>query len=605
MNTLSHTQPNLRHSSSSSSPLSFRQFTAFLPRRRQPQSIHAPKHRATHASISVPPFNNSAPELGKEQPTSPANYPPALTPLNFLERAALIYGDCPSIIYNGITRTWAETRIRCLKLASSIAALGISRGDVVSVVAPNIPAMCELHFAVPMAAAVLNAISLRLNANAVSNLLRHGDSKLVFVDSESASLVREAVSLLRPPHHRPILVLIGDDGCDERSSFDLDYESMVENGDAAFEWVRPRSEWDPMVLNYTSGTTAAPKGVVHSHRSAFLQSLNMLFEWGVPQRPVYLWTLPMFHCNGWNLAWGMAAVGGANVCLRRVDAPSVYGAVEEHGVTHMCGAPVVLNMLSNYSGSGRKALSAPVHVMTAGAPPPAAVLGRAESLGFITSHGYGLTETGGPVVMCTWKPEWDQLAGSERARLKARQGVGSICSADVDVVEPNSGESVAHDGLTRGEVVLRGGTLMSGYLNDPEGTSRCMRENGWFWTGDIGVIHEDGYLEVKDRSKDIIICGGENVSSVEVEAVLYTHPAVHEAAVVARPDRYWGETPCAFVSLKEEAAEKTSEKEIRKFCKERLPLFMVPRMVVFKTELPKTSTGKIQKYLLRDMAKDF
>ncbi|KAH6760497.1 AMP-dependent synthetase and ligase family protein [Perilla frutescens var. frutescens] len=334
-----------------------------------------------------------------------------------------------------------------------------------------------------------------------------------------------------------------------------------------------------------------------------MMSVNSLLEWCVPKQPVYLWTLPMFHANGWSFAWGLAAVGGVNVCLRRVDAPSVYRALEKYKVTHMCGAPVVLNMLANHPGS--KPLSKPVQVMTAGAPPPAAVLGRAESLGFIVSHGYGLTETGGPVVTCAWKQEWDHLPASERAKLKARQGVGTICSPEVDVVDPYSGESVARDGATMGEVVLRGGTMMLGYLKDSEGTSRCMGENGWFFTGDVGVMHADGYLEVKDRSKDVIICGGENLSSVEVEAVLYSHPAVNEAAVVARPDKYWGETPCAFVSLKAEVAEKPSEKEIREFCKERLPLFMVPRTVVFKEELPKTSTGKIQKFLLRDMAKAF
>ncbi|XP_047973333.1 2-methylpropanoate--CoA ligase CCL4-like [Salvia hispanica] len=520
--------------------------------------------------------------------------------MHFLERAAVIYGDCPSIIHKDITRTWSETRTRCLKLASSIAALGITRGDVVSVVAPNIPATCELHFAVPMAGAVLNTINTRLDANNISNLLRHCDSKLVFVDSQFASLVWEAVSLLPPHLPRPILVLIEDQEYSyTENSFDHDYEIMVENGDAAFEWVRPRSEWDPIALNYTSGTTAAPKGVVHSHRSAFLQSVNMLFQCCVPEQAVYLWTVPMFHCNGWSFPWGLAAVGGVNVCLRRVDAPSVYQALEEYGVTHMGGAPVVLNMLSNYTGS---ALTAPVHVLTGGAPPPAALLERAESLGFIVSHGYGLTETGGHAVMCTWKKEWDHLPGSERARLKARQGVGSICSAEVDVVDPYTGESLGRDGKTIGEVVLRGGTLMLGYLNDKEGTSRCMKENGWFWTGDMGVMHEDGYLEVKDRSKDVIICGGENISSIEVEAILYSHSAVHEAAVVARPCKYWGETPCAFVSLKE-AHEKPSEKEIREFCKERMPLFMVPRLVVFLPDLPKTSTGKVQKFLLRDMAK--
>ncbi|KAL1532028.1 2-methylpropanoate--CoA ligase ccl4 [Salvia divinorum] len=594
--TLKHTHSNLILSFSSSSSPFLHQSTLFHPwplRPPPPQSIRPPNQRTTHASTPPPHLSHNV------QPSPPENH---LTPIHYLERAAAVYGGCPSIIYNGVTQNWSETRVRCLKLASSIAALGIAHGDVVSVVAPNIPATYELHFAAPMAAAVLNTINLRLDAKSISNLLRHSNSKLVFVDCQSSSLVNDAVSLLPPHHRRPILVLVGEDGYDGSIPTELNYEEMVESGDADFQWVRPLSEWDPIVLNYTSGTTAAPKGVVLSHRSAALQAVNMVFEWGVPpRRAVYLWTLPMFHCNGWNLAWGMAAVGGANVCLRRVDAESVYGALEEHGVTHMCGAPVVLNMLSNYTR--RKALSAPVHVMTAGAPPPAAVLGQAESLGFIVSHGYGLTETGGPAVMCVWKQEWDDLPESERARLKARQGVGSIFSPEVDVVDPHSGESVPHNGSTTGEVVLRGATLMSGYLNDPDATSRSMTDNGWFRTGDIGVMHGDGYLEVKDRSKDVIICGGENVSSVEVEAVLYSHPAVREAAVVARPDRYWGETPCAFVSLKEEAAERPSEKEIREFCKERLPLFMVPRMVVFESELPKTSTGKMQKFLLRDVAK--
>ncbi|KAG6410038.1 hypothetical protein SASPL_128085 [Salvia splendens] len=595
MNTLAHTPLNLRQFSSSPS---FRLYTPFIP------TPGPPKQRTIHGSIPPPhlskSYNSTPQKLGNVQPISAANDQTALTPMHFLDRAAVIYSDCPSIIFNDITRTWSESRTRCLKLASSITALGITRGDVVSVVAPNIPAMCELHFAVPMAGAVLNTINTRLDANSISNLLRHGNSKLVFVDSQFASLVWEAITLLPPHLRRPMLVLIKDQEYSySENSFDHDYESMVENGDAAFEWVRPRSEWDPIALNYTSGTTAAPKGVVHSHRSAFLQSVNMLFQCCVPQRPVYLWTVPMFHCNGWSFPWGLAGVGGVNVCLRRIEAPSVYQALEEYGVTHMGGAPVVLNMLSNYTGS---TLTAPVHVLTGGAPPPAAVLERAESLGFIVSHGYGLTETGGHVVMCTWKKEWDHLPGSERARLKARQGVGSICTTEVDVVDSNTGESLARDGKTIGEVVLRGGTLMLGYLNDEEGTSRCMKENGWFWTGDMGVMHEDGYLEVKDRSKDVIICGGENISSIEVEAILYSHSAVHEAAVVARPCKYWGETPCAFVSLKE-ANEKPSEKDIREFCKKRMPLFMVPRLVVFLLELPKTSTGKVQKFLLRDMAK--
>ncbi|KAL7135294.1 hypothetical protein ABFS83_11G084100 [Erythranthe nasuta] len=549
------------------------------------------KHNSTPITISP---ENKSTTFHNLKPSSANSCP--LTPIEFLERAAVVYSDCPSILYNDTSRTWSETHTRCVKLASSIVSLGIKRNDVVSVVAPNVPAMYELHFAIPMAGAILNTVNLRLDANAVSNLLQHSGSKLVFVDYQSSSLVEEAVSLFPPNLQRPDLVLINDDTSVCR------YEDMVQNGDPGFKWVRPESEWDPISLNYTSGTTSSPKGVVSSHRGAFLITANSLLDWSVPKQPVYLWTLPMFHANGWSYTWGMAAVGGANVCLRRVDAPSIYQALERYKVTHMCGAPVVLNMLTNHPCS--KPLGNPVNIMTAGAPPPAAVLGRAESLGFVVSHGYGLTETGGLVVTCAWKKEWNHLEGDERARLKARQGVGTVGFAGMDVVEADSGESVPRDGSTMGEIVLRGGSLMLGYLKDAEGTSKCMRENGWFYTGDVGVVHPDGYLEVKDRSKDVIICGGENLSSVEVEAVLYSHPAVNEAAVVARPDRFWGETPCAFVSLKDdEVAEKPTEKEIREFCKARLPLYMVPRMVVFKDELPKTSTGKLQKFLLRDMAK--
>ncbi|KAL2531180.1 putative acyl-activating enzyme 6 [Abeliophyllum distichum] len=524
-----------------------------------------------------------------------------LTPLGFLERAATVYGDCPSIVYNNTSYTWSETHTRCLRLASSIASLGIKRGDVVSVVAPNVPAMCELHFAIPMSGAILNTINLRLDARTISLLLQHSESKLVFVDYQSRSLVLEAVSMFPRNWKRPTLVLIPDDHDDDENEHDqMLYEKMVEEGDPGFDWVRPESEWEPITLNYTSGTTSSPKGVMQSHRGAFLIALDSLLEWSVPKQPVYLWTLPMFHANGWSYAWAMAAVGSTNVCLRRIDAPSIYEAIYRYKVTHMCGAPVVLNMLTNYSES--KKLDSPVHIMTAGAPPPAAVLGRAESLGFIVSHGYGLTETGGLVVTCAWKKEWNHLPANERARLKARQGVTSIGFSEVDVVESESGKSVRRDGSTMGEIVLRGGSVMIGYLKDSEGTSKCMR-NGWFYTGDIGVMHPDGYLEVKDRSKDVIITGGENLSSVEVESVLYSHPAVNEVAVVARPDKFWGETPCAFVSLKEQLEETPTEKDIREFCKAMLPLYMVPRLVVFKKELPKTSTGKIQKFLLRDMAK--
>lgn len=492
------------------------------------------------------------------------------------------------------------------KLASSISALGIEKGDVVSVLAPNIPAMYELQFAVPMSGAILNNINFRLDPRTLSVLLRHSESKLVFVDYQASSLVLEAISLFPTNLRRPKLVLIEDD-CGSttpsilKNEFHNSYENLIDEGDSFFKWIAPESEWEPMTLNYTSGTTYAPKGVLHSHRSAFTMSVMGIIDWTIPKQPVYLWTLPIFHANGWGFCWAMAAVGGTNVCLRRShDATTIYEAICQHKVTHMCGAPVVLNMLSTYPK--RKPLDSPVHLLTAGAPPPAAVLDRTESLGFIISHGYGLTETGGPAVTCAWKEEWNQLTNSERATLKSRQGVRMVGFNEVDVVDPETGISVERNGMAIGEIVLKGGSVMLGYLKDPEGTSKCMKDDGWFYTGDVGVIHPDGYLEVKDRLKDVIICGGENISSVEVESILYKHPWVNEAAVVARSDNYWGETPCAFVSLKIDAP-KVTEKELREFCKENLPLYMVPRTVVIEDDLPKTATGKIQKYLLRDKAK--
>lgn len=536
----------------------------------------------------------------EELKPSPANSSP-LTPLGFLERAATIYGDCPSVVYNKVTYTWSQTHRRCLQLASSLVSLGIKRGQVVSVVAPNIPAMYELHFAVPMAGAVLNCINTRLDARTISVLLRHCESKLIFVDCLSWSLILEAISFL-PFTQRPSLILITDEaaaGVDAEVS--STYEMMVEKGDPGFKWVRPESEWDPVIMNYTSGTTSSPKGVVHCHRGIFAVAVDSLIEWSIPKQPVFLWTLPMFHANGWCFPWGMAAVGGINICVRKFDAPLIYSLIQTHGVTHMCGAPVVLNMLSN--SPDNKPLPNRVHIMTAGAPPPAAILLRTESLGFVVTHGYGLTETGGLVVSCAWKGKWNKLPATERARLKARQGVRTIAMTQVDVVDPKSGVSVKRDGLSLGEIVLRGACLMLGYLKDPVATSKCMKNDGWFYTGDVAVMHPDGYLEIRDRSKDVIISGGENLSSVEVESVLYMNPAVDEAAVVARPDEFWGETPCAFLTLRAELTHKPTEKEIIQFCRERLPHYMVPKTIVFKDELPKTSTGKIQKYMLRDIAK--
>ncbi|XVF39231.1 hypothetical protein PTKIN_Ptkin01aG0019200 [Pterospermum kingtungense] len=535
-----------------------------------------------------------------------------LTTLSFLDRAATAYGDTPSLVYDNISYTWSQTYRRCLKMASSLTSLGIQRGQVVSVVAPNVPSMYELQFAVPMSGAVLNNMNTRLDASTLSVLLQHSESKLVFVDHQFSSLVLEAISLFPRNTKPPFLVLIDDENDSSGSnnpSLTVDfldhYEEMLEDGDPNFNWVRPKSEWDPIVLNYTSGTTNCPKGVKLSHRTAFIITMNALVDLSVPQHPVYLWALPIFHCNGWSFPWGMAAVGGTNVCLRKVDPSMIYRLIKQHGVTHMCGAPVVLNMLSN--SPDFEPLDHHVQILTAGAPPPAPVLSRTESMGFVVSHGYGLTETGGPVVSCTWKQKWNKLPLTERAKLKSRQGVKSLAVSEADVLDPETGESVKRDGKTQGEVVLRGNCLMLGYLKDPEATSKSMRENGWFYTGDVGVIHPDGYLEIKDRFKDIIISGGENISSPEVESVLYSHPAVNEAAVVARPDKFWGETPCAFVSLKKnfnEWNQKPCEKEIIEYCRERLPHYMVPKTVVFEEELPKTSTGKVQKFILRRIAKD-
>lgn len=535
----------------------------------------------------------------------PANSSP-LTPLDFLERAATVYGDCPSIIYNNTTYTWSQTRRRCLQVASSLSSYGVSPGHVVSVVAANIPSMYEVHFAVPFTGAILNNVNTRLDARTVAILLQHSESKLVLVDHQFSSLVLEAISLIPCNTNPPRLILITDDDDDSSSApidsnFCCTYENLVEKGDPNFKWIWPRSEWDPMILNYTSGTTSAPKGVVHCHRGIFTITVGSLIDWSVPKEAVYLWTLPMFHANGWSYPWGIAAVGGTNICLRKFDASIIYGLIKRHGVTHMCGAPVVLNMLSNIPN--KEPLKTPVHILTAGAPPPAAILSRTESLGFIVSHGYGLTETAGLVVSCAWKQKWNVLPATERARLKSRQGVKIVGFTEIDVVNGASGESVKRDGSTLGEIVLRGGCVMLGYLKDPEGSRKCMGDDGWFYTGDVGVMHPDGYIEIKDRSKDVIISGGENLSSVEVESVLYMHPAVNEASVVARPDEFWGETPCAFVSLKAELKKRPGEEEIMEFCRARLPHFMVPKTVVFKDELPKTSTGKIKKFMLRDIAK--
>ncbi|KAM3317534.1 hypothetical protein ACQJBY_035316 [Aegilops geniculata] len=530
-----------------------------------------------------------------------------LTPLGFLERAATAFGGCRSVVYHDVVWTWSQTFRRCLRLASALVSLGVSRGDVVSALLPNVPAMYEMHFGVPMSGAVLNTINTSLDAPTVAVLLGHSGSKIIFADPAFLPLLTDALRLL-PPGGQPAphVILVEDPNYEKQSANDqvgilTTYEMLLEKGDPEFAWVRPATEWDPMILNYTSGTTSAPKGVVNCHRGIFLITVNSLIDWAVPARPTFLWTLPMFHANGSSFPWGMAMVGGTNVCLRCVDAAEVYATIARHDVTHLCASPMVLNVLANApEGVRRFAAAGKVRVLTGGAQLPAAVLELAEAVGFQVSHGYGLSETGGLVVSCVWKDEWNKLPAPERARLKMRQGVRTPVMAEVDILDRETGRSVPCDRSTMGEIVLRGSCVMLGYLNDDKATEAAIQDDGWFHTGDIGVMHPDGYLEIRDRSKDVIVSGGDSISSMEVESALYGHPAVNEVAVVARPDEVLGKAPCAFVSLKE--ASTVSAGELITWSRERMPHFMAPKTVVFRAELPKTSTGKMKKYVLRDLA---
>ncbi|KAG5061617.1 hypothetical protein AAZX31_01G217700 [Glycine max] len=532
-----------------------------------------------------------------------ANYVP-LTPISFLERAALVYRHRLSLISGDVTYTWTQTHQRCIRLASSISQLGVglSLRHVVAVLAPNVPAMYELHFAVPMSGAVLCTLNTRHDSTMVSLLLKHSEAKLLFVDYQFLHIAQGALQILSKTTTKiPHLVLISECGhpLPPHAKGTLIYEDLVAKGNLQFVVRRPKDEWDPISLNYTSGTTSNPKGVIYSHRGAYLNSLATVLLNEMRSMPLYLWCVPMFHCNGWCLPWAIAAQGGTNVCQRSVTAEGIFDNIFKHKVTHMGGAPTVLNMIINSSPKVQKPLPGKVQVMTGGAPPPPDVIFRMEELGFNVTHSYGLTETFGPASICTWKPEWDNLPQDAQAKLKARQGVAHVGMEGLDVKDPHTMKSVPADAKTMGEVMFRGNTVMNGYLKDLKATQEAFK-GGWFWTGDLGVKHPDGYIELKDRSKDIIISGGENISTIELEGVIFSHPAVFEAAVVGRPDDYWGETPCAFVKLKE-GCSATSE-EIIQFCQNRLPRFMAPRTVVF-TDLPKTSTGKTQKFVLREKAK--
>ncbi|MBY5971906.1 acyl-CoA synthetase [Ferrimonas balearica] len=524
-----------------------------------------------------------------------ANHAP-LTPITFLDRSARVYPDRIALVHGDRRQDWAETYARCRRLGSALAGRGLGRGDTVAVIAANIPELFEAHFGVPMIGAVLNAINTRLDAEAIAFILDHGEAEVLMVDPEFAPVAAEAVAMC---HRSDLLIVDIEDPLHGPADpiGALTYEALLAEGDPTFAWAPPGDEWDAITLNYTSGTTGNPKGVVYHHRGAHLNALAQIHSWDMPTHSIYLWTLPMFHCNGWCFPWAMAANAGTSVCLRHVRAEPIFELIAQEKVTHFCGAPIVLNMLAQ--NPELKQFDHEVKVMTAGASPPAAVIQAMEAMGVEVTHVYGLTEVYGPALICAWKGEWDSLPPEQRAKMKARQGVGNIALNEIMVADPESLAPVPQDGQTIGEIFLKGHIVMRGYLKNPKATAEAFR-GGWFATGDLGVMHPDGYVELKDRLKDIIISGGENISSVEIEEVLYRHPAVLEAAVVARPDEKWGETPCAFVDLKPNLD--VDAADIIAYCRDHMAHFKAPKTVVFGP-LPKTSTGKIQKFQLRDRAK--
>lgn len=528
---------------------------------------------------------------------SAANFA-ALTPLSFIERAATVYPTRLAVVHGEIRRTWQETYERTRRLASALVARGIEAGDTVAAMLPNTPAMMEAHFGIPMIGAVLNALNTRLDAATLAFMLNHGEAKAVLVDREFSDLMRSVL----PAVERPIFVIDVDDalytGPGEHLG-EIEYEALLASGDPEFAWQPPSDEWNAISLNYTSGTTGNPKGVVYHHRGAYTAAVSAILEWDMPKHAVYLWTLPMFHCNGWCFPWAIAARAGVNVCLRKVDAKAIFDLIRAEQVTHYCGAPIVHNLLVNAPDELKAGIAHRVNAMVAGAAPPAALIESLERLGFELTHVYGLTEVYGPASVCPQQDGWAALDIGERARLNARQGVRYHLQDGCAVLDPTTMAPVPSDGETIGEIMFRGNITMKGYLKNPTATEEAFR-GGWFHTGDLGVRYPDGYIRIKDRSKDIIISGGENISSIEIEDVLYRHPAVMAAAVVAKPDPRWGETPCAFVELK--AGATVTAAELIAHCKAHLAGFKVPRAVQF-VELPKTSTGKIQKFELRKLAK--
>ncbi len=534
----------------------------------------------------------------QDLPRNDANYA-AFTPLSFIERTAEVYPERLAIVHGELRQTWAQTYARCRQLASSLRRIGIGKNDTVAVMLPNTPPMVEAHFGIPMAGAVLNTLNTRLDPETIAFMLDHGEAKAVIVDPEFSAIMAKALPLRQSK--APLAVIeVQDDlyGPPAQSLGGTLYEDFVAAGDPNFAWELPADEWDAIALNYTSGTTGNPKGVVYHHRGAHTNAVSNVLEWDMPKHSVYLWTLPMFHCNGWCFPWTVAARAGVNVCLRRVDAKAIFDAIRQHGVTHYCGAPIVHGLLVNAPAALKEGLPTGVKAMVAGAAPPASMIEGMEQMGFDLTHVYGLTEVYGPATVCAKHAAWDQLDIGERARLNARQGVRYHLQRAAQVLNPDTMQPVPQDGETMGEIMFRGNIAMKGYLKNPQATQDAFR-GGWFHSGDLAVQYPDGYIKIKDRSKDIIISGGENISSIEVEDVLYRHPDVLAVAVVAKPDEKWGETPCAFVELK--AGAQTTPEDIVQHCKKHLAGFKVPRAVVFG-ELPKTSTGKIQKFELRRQA---